>query len=403
MVQLEELESRFSEHDGFIADLGKKREEIYEAFARQEAGAARSEAEEDRQPRRGRQTYPRRRAARARAFKSEDELNAYFARTRWCSSWRQLGEQLLELGDSVKSDELGGRLKAARQEGLRGLRDKLELFEEGADIIKLGRHRFSVNTQSFDLTVVPRDGGLALHLTSTDFYEPIDDPIVNGSKAYWDQTLVSETAGVYRAEFLAASILLDAEAAGGVAALEALHAAERGPGAGGLLELVRKAAADRYSEGYERGLHDHDAAKILSALLDMRTTAGLLRYGPDARAIAALWWAHHSEDPEEFKPRVLSSFVRNQLIDPRFTSRLIGDNLAKQIGAAGDGEAHGPDGVVAAHLAARLRQDDADGIRREPAGHGLHEDQRPGAGARASPRSIPPRRRMPPRARRSSS
>ena len=36
--------------------------------------------------------------------------------------------------------------------------------------------------------------------------------------------------------------------------MEALHAAERGPGAGGLLELVRKAAADRYSEGYERGL-----------------------------------------------------------------------------------------------------------------------------------------------------
>ena len=298
MVQLEELESRFSEHDGFIADLGKKREEIYEAFAGKKQALL-----DQKQKKIGNLVEAGKRILegvqrRARAFKSEDELNAYFAADAMVLKLRQLGEQLLELGDSVKSDELGGRLKAARQEGLRGLRDKLELFEEGADIIKLGRHRFSVNTQSFDLTVVPRDGGLALHLTSTDFYEPIDDPIVNGSKAYWDQTLVSETAGVYRAEFLAASILLDAEAAGGVAALEALHAAERGPGAGGLLELVRKAAADRYSEGYERGLHDHDAAKILSALLDMRTTAGLLRYGPDARAIAALWWAHHSEDPE---------------------------------------------------------------------------------------------------------
>jgi hypothetical protein len=38
---------------------------------------------------------------------------------------------------------------------------------------------------------------------------------------------------------------------------------------------------------------------------------------------------------DEFKPRVLSSFVRNQLID-RVYLQLVGDNLAKQIGAAGD-------------------------------------------------------------------
>ncbi|MBC8095124.1 MAG: ATP-binding protein, partial [Akkermansiaceae bacterium] len=38
---------------------------------------------------------------------------------------------------------------------------------------------------------------------------------------------------------------------------------------------------------------------------------------------------------EEFKPRVLTSFVRNQLID-RVYLPLVGDNLAKQIGAAGN-------------------------------------------------------------------
>ncbi|MFN0068263.1 MAG: AAA family ATPase, partial [Limisphaerales bacterium] len=37
---------------------------------------------------------------------------------------------------------------------------------------------------------------------------------------------------------------------------------------------------------------------------------------------------------DEFKPRVLSSFVRNQLID-RVYLPLVGDNLAKQVGAAG--------------------------------------------------------------------
>jgi len=38
---------------------------------------------------------------------------------------------------------------------------------------------------------------------------------------------------------------------------------------------------------------------------------------------------------EEFQPRVLTSFVRNQLID-RVYLPVVGDNLAKQIGAAGD-------------------------------------------------------------------
>ena len=69
---------------------------------------------------------------------------------------------------------------------------------------------------------------------------------------------------------------------------------------------------------------------------------------------------------DEFTPRVLTSFVRNRLIDEVYLP-LVGANLAKQLGAAGDEEAHRPDGHAAAHLAARLRQDDAHGVRREPA------------------------------------
>jgi hypothetical protein len=38
---------------------------------------------------------------------------------------------------------------------------------------------------------------------------------------------------------------------------------------------------------------------------------------------------------DDFKPRVLTSFVRNRLIDTAYLP-LVGDNLAKQIGAAGD-------------------------------------------------------------------
>src|SRR5690606_3928652 len=55
---------------------------------------------------------------------------------------------------------------------------------------------------------------------------------------------------------------------------------------------VREAAESRYDEGYERGVHDHDATLILDTLLRLRDSAGMLRYLPEARAAAQLFWAH---------------------------------------------------------------------------------------------------------------
>ena len=99
------------------------------------------------------------------------------------------------------------------------MRDRQDIFEEGGEVIRLGRHRFSVNTQPFDLTMVPRAaaGGpeMTFHLTGTDFYEAVDDRR-DGSggfadtRDYWDQLVVSETAEVYRGEYLAAAMLFDA-------------------------------------------------------------------------------------------------------------------------------------------------------------------------------------------------
>ncbi len=64
----------------------------------------------------------------------------------------------------------------------------------------------------------------------------------------------------------------------------------------GLLKLVRKAAGERYDEGYERGLHDADAAEILRALLSLVSTAGKLRYSPRVRSMAAFYWASITDD-----------------------------------------------------------------------------------------------------------
>lgn len=293
MLQLEELESRFSEFDEFLGQLSAKREEVYEAFS------ARRQALLDQRQRRAQHTLE---AAdrilqgvtrRSLTFTSVDELNAYFASDPMVMKVRDMAGQLRELGDSVKADELESRLKSTKTDGARALRDKQDIFEEGTSIIRFGKHRFSVNTQQLELTMLPRDGRMHLHLSGTDFFQPLDDAEFEKTKPYWDQTLVSETPDVYRSEYLAACMLADAEIGENGLTLGDLHRAMLDPKQ--MIETVRAYAQSRYDEGYERGIHDVDASVILERLLSLRSTADLLRYSPTARAAACLFWAFSTD------------------------------------------------------------------------------------------------------------
>ncbi|MCB9714615.1 MAG: DNA repair ATPase [Myxococcales bacterium] len=308
MVQLEELEAKFSEFDEFLGEISGKREEIYEAF-----GNKKQQLLDERQRRVQNLVQAADRILqgvnrRARSFKDADELNAYFASDAMVLKLRDLVERILGLGDSVKADEVQSQIKSARQDALRGLRDRLDLFEDGANLIKLGRHRFSVNTQPLELGILPHGEGMALSLSGTDFLEPIEDEGFAQTRPFWSQQLVSETPEVYRGEYLAASIIFDAEAGRGRMTIESLReAALTEEGLGG---LVRKYAAERYQEGYERGVHDHDGAQILEKLMALYTVAGLLRFGPSARALACLYWAVRTDERKPTWHRRAQSLAR---------------------------------------------------------------------------------------------
>ena len=68
-------------------------------------------------------------------------------------------------------------------------------FDGGGELIRLGRHRFSVNRQDLDLTLIPHDGRLCLHLTGTDYLEPIDDPSWSDAMYYAVECLDYAFAG----------------------------------------------------------------------------------------------------------------------------------------------------------------------------------------------------------------
>ncbi|MFC9819730.1 DNA repair ATPase [Streptomyces erythrochromogenes] len=284
LLQLENLESRFAEHDGFLAQIAEKRAEVHDAVSArrqslQDARARRAEALAD-SARRVLQTVTR----RASALDDPDDVNTYFASDPMTAKVRRTADELRQLGDPVRAEELEGRLAAARQEAGRTLRDRRELFADGGDTIRLGRHRFAVTRQPAELTLVPHRDGLAFTLTGTDYRRPVTDPQFAATRPYWARTLASESPEVYRAEYLAARLLAE-------------HGADTLTDAD-VDTLVRQAAEASYDEGYERGVHDHDATAILRVLLRLHESAGLLRYPPRERATAALYWAHGTTEPE---------------------------------------------------------------------------------------------------------
>lgn len=289
MVQLEELEGRFSEFDEFVELIGTKREEAYNAFE-----SRKLQLTEVRNRRAGNLLQAADRILKAvqsrlGRMESVQEIMGYYASDLMLEKLRTMVNELLELDDTVKADDIRSRMKSIREEAIRQLKDKNELYVDGKNIIRFGTFSFSVNTQPLELSMVPKEGQMYFHLSGTSFFEPVAHEAFKNNEDLWEQSLVSENRQVYRAEYLAYQMLQAAEKAGvsgegkSVAELHALK-----PEA--LKAEVQAFMAGRFSEGYVKGVHDADASLILGSLLRMYQQAGLLRFSSAARACAALWW-----------------------------------------------------------------------------------------------------------------
>lgn len=276
MVQLEELEGKFAEFDDYVDELTGKREEIYEAFESRKQSLL-----EKRNRRSNRLVKSAERILsgiknRLEGFSEINEINGYFASDLMIEKVRDIISELTELGDAVKGDDIQTRLNTTRDDAVRALKDRKELFVDGQAIIKFGKHRFSVNEQELELSIVPREGEMCFHLSGTNFFEPVTDAEFLATGAVWDQEVVSETPEVYRAEWLAYCFL-------------------RGGGEQTLEQFMQP----RYQEGYLKGVHDLDAAKLVEAIQPMEEGAGLLRYPPEIRAAAILFWLSWEDGPEK--------------------------------------------------------------------------------------------------------
>lgn len=284
MIQVEELESKFAEFDEFILKITEKREEIYNVFETRKISLVEAI---------NKRTTALQSAAnrilngirnRSKTLKTVVEINGFFASDLMIDKVRDIIKQLTELGDSNKAGDIQTQLKTVQEDALRQLRDKQDLFEGGDNVIKFGRHRFSVNNQQLDLTMVPKDNSMYYHLTGTGFFEEVTDPKFLETKSVWSQSFLSENQKVYRAEYLA------------YIAMQQVEVEDKKLTSEETLPFVQKFSATRYNEGYSKGIHDEDAAKLLNSLLYLKDHIDLLYYPSDARACAALYWERFAEE-----------------------------------------------------------------------------------------------------------
>ena len=297
LIQLEELESQFSDFDEYLSEIIAKRDDVYESFeahkqslidARQRRALNLANAAE-----RILQGVNR----RSQSFTELDALNTYFAADPMISKLRALTQELKDIGDEIRADDIQSKLKASKDQGIRSLRDKQDIFTDGGNTVSIGKHAFSVNKQLLDLTLLPRDEQLMLHLTGTDYFEPITDAksveTLAQSRHLWQQALVSENSTIYRGEYLAAQILLACENSEHTLTFAQLQQAKDDST---LLNVVQKFAEPRYQEGYEKGIHDHDASAIIESLLNQKSTLDLLIYPVSCRVVAQLYSAQLSAE-----------------------------------------------------------------------------------------------------------
>ena len=290
MVQVEELEARFADFEEFVAQLADRRTAIAGAFE-----AKKLELVESRNRRANGLLAAAERILkgikhRADNIDGQDAINAYFASDMMVEKVRDLVEQLLELGDPTKADDLQSRLKTVREDAVRQFKDRKDLQGGGGNTIQLGRHQFLVNPQELELTIVPRGDAMCLHITGTNFFEKIKDAAFEETRPVWSLDTVAETPELYRAEWLAWSTRKALTAP--LQTVMQWSPEEK-------LGSIREWMSGQLGHGYVKGVHDSDAASIFGTLVELEHNLGLLRFPPATRSLAALAWESVLADKRE--------------------------------------------------------------------------------------------------------
>ncbi len=314
LLQLEQLETAGPRTPGQLDELNERREHAAEIFtARRQQLLNERQRHGDRLVNAATRNLERL-ESRASSVESIDDVHGLFAADPMAVRLRSIVEQLRSIGESIKADELSAAIANAADNAVRTQRDRLELYE--GEAIRLGRHRFSVERRRRDLSLVPSDDHLEAVLTGTDLRLVLDRPELDRFRDLWATPLPSESPSLYRSAFLAGDLVLGRLAS---TARDGGGAEETDP-----LTAVREAIETRLDEGYDRGVHDADAARLMEVIARAALAAGTLIHPGSDRAEVQLAW-HLADDDLRDRWRRRGEAAAGLGIDSETRSRLVGE------------------------------------------------------------------------------
>lgn len=295
LVNLERIETRYGEDPDRLDRLIELRVRLNETF-----GARRSELVDERARRTQRLVDAARRllatvVRRASEAADDAEIAGFFAADQMVARVRGLADELEELGETGRAAEVRNELISSAEEARRRVRDTADLVADDGSVV-FGGFRFAPNHQPFELVLAPAGSGrIDAVVTGTEFSLDVTDALGDFADLL-DRSHPSEDAEVARAEFLAWAVVAELRAGGRSIASLAASPDE-------LQVTVRRVAEHRHGEGYEIGVHDHDAVRILAALSGHGADDPVLTHAGSARAAARLLVAEWSPERLEAAER----------------------------------------------------------------------------------------------------
>ncbi|BAN01840.1 DNA repair ATPase [Ilumatobacter coccineus] len=298
LVTIERLESRYGDEPERSASIAELR-----ASAHEVVGERRTALLDERNRRATRIVDAATRllatvTRRASEFDDDKEVAAFFATDQLTSRVRELADELESLDDAGRAAEVRSGLRDAMEEARRRIRDKAALVSDDGAVV-LGGVRLAQNTQPFEMVLSARtdergNDSIAATITATDFAADVTEQLSEFADLL-GRAFPSETAEVSRSEYLAWAVLESmTQRPGG---LQELLTATASPAK--MSELCQAEAERRHGDGYQRGVHDHDAARILTAILPSLEAEPLLRFTGHVRGLARLWLATLDSDTVE--------------------------------------------------------------------------------------------------------
>lgn len=270
-AQFEKLELRFAESDEYLEQIREKCSDALQSVEAKKESLQSELSAKIQKLANSADVSIQSITAKVSTFDSIEDVHTFFQSNVLVERLNNNLERIVGMGDSVLAGTYSQKLKMLRSEAITSTRDRADLYEKGGSIIKLGKHRFSVNSRTPEFNIVESNGVPTAIVASTGFKQEVVDERLGALSDYYGMTVPTESEELYRGAYLAYLVIrhikdnkLDSN--GYADEMVDQWRFDRTDALDSLFDEVMKS---NYDGGFVRGVHDVDAKKIFQTVYPM--------------------------------------------------------------------------------------------------------------------------------------